>query len=688
MVLKANNVDGDQATNIMTATGNAEVSKGGSVIYADKMIYDKDNGLIRAIGNVYVKNIEVGNLLALRLEMDDDFARGKFFNGKIILNDGSYLSSPQIERRSPIITVLKNPIYSICPNPDIEENYELAGKKRDVISIKSRETTIDRGDEMTRSKGGVIRIYDIPVFYTPFIQSPLPARKRQSGFLAPYYTKSTNLGLGIRTPYYTNIAPHMDLVTTPFFAIDSAQKMIANDFRHETAYGEYNVDLNLANNQLKTNSTTLNSANKATKEYRFGLLSKGLFDFTKNSGLDFAINNVGDRNYYRDYNFNYVGYTVSRVNLDYIHGRDYHAIKTIRIQELEFPTAEKSAVTALPELDSYIESKPRLFNERFSLSSNAVSLMRVDGLQYRRASLTPEVNLPLNFQGNLFNVDSKFQGDFYSVENNFKHQERNNNYDNVATTYKPEISLNWKLPLIKKNRSSAFMFEPMANFVASSYKTDVGKLPNEDSNSSELTISNLFVTDRIAGFDRNEAGERISYGAKTSLFNYYGEFGLIAGQSYKRSEEVQDVAIRGFAEDNKSSVVGQASYVAQKYFSIIYSFQLDQSDYRNDVNQVSSSFNSEYFTASVGYLLLRKSKQNPNEIEQASISSKVNITKKVQLSATISKDIARDRIISRSYGINRSGCCVTFGISVVEMNPSDQLRPQKTYNVTLSFKNL
>ena len=97
-VLKADEVSGDRNTNTLVATGNVEVTKGLSVVYADKVTYEKDGGIVRAIGNVRVRNIEVGNIRATKAEIKDDFSSGKFYDSKLFFNDGSYLAAPKITR--------------------------------------------------------------------------------------------------------------------------------------------------------------------------------------------------------------------------------------------------------------------------------------------------------------------------------------------------------------------------------------------------------------------------------------------------------------------------------------------------------------------------------------------------------------------------------------------------------------
>lgn len=687
-ILKADEVFGDQISKSLTANGNVELSKGTSTVYADSMVYNKAGGVVRAIGNVKIKDIEIGNVRASSAEIKDDFSSGKFLDTKMVFLDGSYLSSPEIDRKTPFVTVLQNPIYSICPNPDIGADNDLAGVKRDFVSIKSSSTTIDREKEIMRSRGGMFRFYDVPFFYTPFLQVPLPSKKRESGFLHPSYVKTTNLGFGIKAPYYFNIAPNMDLTTTPFIGIGgNNQFILTNSFRHMADYGDYTANLEIANNKI-TNTSNSVVLNRTKKEYRWDIDGIGIFDFNKDVGLDFNVNTVGDRNYLRDYHQSFLNYTSSKLNVDYIHGRSYHSIKTIRMQELEDPATEKAAPFILPSIDSHIETKPFFFKEKFALTSNATVITREDGLQYRRASLLPEVNVPFNLHGNLFAFNSRVQGDFYSLENNFRNIPKTNDFDKTQSNYKPEASFGWKLPLIRKAKYNTLMIEPMINFVFSSYKKNVVKLPNEDSNNSELTVGNLFVTDRISGFDRNEAGSRVSYGVKSSLFNEYGEFGLTIGQSYRKNSGSQDVVIRGFADNNKSNIVGQAMYAATKYFSIFYSFQLNESNYKNDVNQVAATLNLSRFTFSTNYLLLRKSAQNLQEAEQLGFSSGIKLTDRWKATLSSSIDMVAGRTLSRGLTLYRDGCCTVFGFTITESNPSTLNKPQTSFNLSLSFKNL
>ena len=79
---------------------------------------------------------------------------------------------------------------------------------------------------------------------------------------------------------------------------------------------------------------------------------------------------VSDRNFLRDYHFNYLAYTVSKINADFINKRNYFGIKSIRFQELESANHEKNSPLILPSINSHFETKPLFFKEKLILDTN------------------------------------------------------------------------------------------------------------------------------------------------------------------------------------------------------------------------------------------------------------------------------------------------------------------------------
>ncbi len=687
-VLKADQIYGDREANILNAIGNVELKKDGNILYADKLAYNKGEGDIEAFGDIRLKNYDLGNVYAKSANVKSDFKSGDFKEATIVFNDGSYIKSPQISRRNEVETTFNRPVFSICPNSEIENNNSLAGDNPDAISITSEKTTLNKATNTVKTKHGVIRVYDYPVFYTPYLSTPMPASGRKSGVLYPSYVNNTKLGLGIKVPYYFNIAPNKDLTTSVQYHPRGEHVIVGNVYRHLLKEGSYNVKFDLANNRPKINN--IGGSKEVHKEARWHGISKGELALSQVTGIDFNIDTVGDKNYMRDYKNNFVGYTVSEINLDYIKDDEYAGIKAVRTQELEFNLDEKQAPLALPIINYSKSYKPKdgMFNQTYGILLNSTTIYRENGLQYRRASARPEIHVPYNVAGNLFELNANVQGDFYNLENNFE-TNSNNNYDSTAFNYRPEASLKWSLPLVGKHKTNTVIIEPLVNIAISSFRNNFNEIPNEDSQNTELTQNNLFLSDRLYGFDRNEDGQRVTYGFKSSIFNdKYGQVNFGLGQSWKGEGETQDVTIRGFNDSNKSNIVGAIGYKTPKVFSINYNFQLNESSYRNDVNEITTTFDSDKFYFNGNYVLIRRTATNTQSRKQLNLLSKFRFTKKYSFDLSNTRDMVLDRNINRKYGLSYEGCCVTYGIFISEDNPTALNKTEKSYNINFTIKNL
>jgi len=284
--------------------------------------------------------------------------------------------------------------------------------------------------------------------------------------------------------------------------------------------------------------------------------------------------------------------------------------------------------------------------------------------------------------GNLFEFSTKITNDFYWLND----ASRQTNYSNHQTNLKTENSFSWSLPLRKELQKNTITLEPIIKITASSFRASNAKIVNQDSNNSEITIGNLFSNNRIAGFDRNEAGKRISYGVKASSFGQR-ELDLTLGQSFLLSNKEQDVKISGFNNSNKSNIVGQIAMAKNKYFNFTYNFQLQESNLRNDVNQLNTYLNYQNFFFNNEFLLIRKNTTNQNKISQ--FNTVVGFQRKRwQFQINFIEDLVQKRVIQRGVSVINNGCCIDFGFSMIESNQSNLVKPQRTFNLSIAFKNL
>lgn len=99
----------------------------------------------------------------------------------------------------------------------------------DTWYLRSRTVRLDYNENVGTATNAWLQFYNIPIFYTPWIDFPL-SNERKSGFLMPT-VKSGSDGLQITVPYYFNLAPNYDLTLSPTYVADRGI-MLGSEFRY------------------------------------------------------------------------------------------------------------------------------------------------------------------------------------------------------------------------------------------------------------------------------------------------------------------------------------------------------------------------------------------------------------------------------------------------------------------------
>lgn len=690
VTIKADRIYGDQIDNQVIAKGNVEVNKQNQTLISDKIIYNKNSGWISSDTETFIIDKDVGNLFSNQVRLKDDFSNGQFVNPILIFNDGKFISAKDATQSSANKISFLKPSFSICANEDITKNNNLARNSGNLITLESANTIIDKSKKRIVSKHVVVNIMDIPVLYTPYLSIPTQQNKRSSGFLTPSYINNSRIGFGIQTPYFANISDSVNLIITPKIYPSNNQATVNTSLEQILKYGKYKAELEISNNEISS-SSNLATQNRTDADYRYLIKSSGNLIYNKNSYVNFDILTTGDKDYLRDFNFKFIPYTESKINYEYTKNRNYFKAETIRFQELEQLQTRDQAQWVLPSISHHIQSKPKFFNETYHLTSNITSITRESGIQYNRITTIPKVEVPINFKGNLFNIKLSNQFDYYLIEENLDgNRDPQNNFKKEQSNSKGNFSAEWKLPLIQEKDGNIIVLEPKVQFISSGNNKNPIAIPNEDSNNSELTINNLFIEDRIAGYDRVEVGERVNYGVTSTIYQDKQRFELDIGQSHLiNSRDTDDVIVRGFSGDsNKSNIVGKSSYQYDNIFNINYNFQLDESNLNNKINYISASLNYKNFGLSNEYLLIRRGAISNQKISQNTTNASYKITPKVLLSGSLTRDLRTKQDLMRVIAIENIDCCILTKFSIMETNTPNLIKKERSFNINITIKDL
>ena len=161
-------------------------------------------------------------------------------------------------------------------------------------SIYAEEIEHDKEDQTIKYKNAWLKIYDKPTLYFPKFSHPDPTVKRKSGFLAPKFGNSKNIGSSINIPYYHVISDNKDFTFKPTLFFND-EIVLQNEYRQINKSNEHLVDFSISpNNYLSSNSSTKMHFFSNSKFY----INNNLFDY---SNINFNLQRVNNDEYLNKY---------------------------------------------------------------------------------------------------------------------------------------------------------------------------------------------------------------------------------------------------------------------------------------------------------------------------------------------------------------------------------------------------
>jgi LPS-assembly protein len=213
-----------QEQQIATLAGDVVMRQGSMQVEADEAnLYQAENrGELS--GNVKIRDngsLVVGDHADIQL----DTGEAKVDNAEYVMHKSRIRGSALYAKRAEnAIIRLKDGTYTTCePNSN-------------AWQLKGNNITLNPATGFGTATNVTLRVKDFPVFYTPYIYFPIDDR-RQSGFLPPSFSTSSDTGFTLVTPYYFNLAPNYDATLYPRYMAKRGMLM-EGEFRYLTKSSE------------------------------------------------------------------------------------------------------------------------------------------------------------------------------------------------------------------------------------------------------------------------------------------------------------------------------------------------------------------------------------------------------------------------------------------------------------------
>ena len=188
------------------AEGEVELRRGGLLIRADKLRYDRRSDRARAEGEVRIERDAVvlrTPETELQLARWEGWLREPDFE---FLRLGTRGSAARIDLRGRERFDAVDARYSSCLREDGDADPDWV--------LQAREVTIDLAANEGRAKGAKLRFMGVTILAAPAFSFPV-TDARKSGWLPPTVNLDSESGLDLSVPYYWNIAPNLDATIAP-----------------------------------------------------------------------------------------------------------------------------------------------------------------------------------------------------------------------------------------------------------------------------------------------------------------------------------------------------------------------------------------------------------------------------------------------------------------------------------------
>lgn len=538
-----------------TFDGDVELRRHDLVIKADQVEFDQQTNDVKASGHVLInRNGDrfTGPALTLNAETSKGFFEQPQFD---LLKNGANGDAKRVEFVDRDNMVVEDGRYSTC------ERVPGSQWMPDWF-IRAYRIDLDTQEEVGTAFGGVLEFKGVPILGAPFLSFPL-SDKRKSGFLPPTINFDSSSGVEVSAPYYVNIAPNLDATVTP--TVMSKRGLdLGGELRYlEPTYSGILKGAYLPSDKLRDVDRWAYSL-----KHSHNLLSN--FAGGSGLGLNLNLNRVSDNDYWRDFprSSTTAGLSSRLLASDIVVGwsRGPWTVEagTHRWQALQDVGAEYTPPYDRPVAlsASYKAEKQTLLGSpdwNLGFQGDLTQFKRWDRVSGEIAKVGGERALAIG------NISRRWQGPGWFVQP--AAQLHATQYNTMGVNGAPDTSasravnsfsvdsgLLFERPAQFAQREFIQTLEPRAFFTWTPFRNQLN-LPNYDSGAKDFNLATMFSSNAFNGNDRVSDTKAVTVGVNSRLIEPSSGAELVRlgfAQRYLLAD--QNVTLpRGVAQTNRFS---------------------------------------------------------------------------------------------------------------------------------------
>ena len=672
-------------TKIAVATGKVVITYGNYVLIASKVVYDKRNDRMRAIGSVHMRepggNILKADVVALQNKFRDGFAK----HLQLLLTNDAKMTADYAKRTDGNLTVYQHVTYTRCKECVLPNGEPL-------WQIRSVEVTHNEEEGVIYHKDATFEFLGATVLWLPFLSHPDPTVKRRTGFLIPEFNFASTYGFGVGTPYFINLAPNYDVTLLPFFTTKQGPLGRAV-WRHRLASGEYDLDL-AGIYQLKKDSS-----GPGNRRFRGYAHSVGEFKINNRWTWGWDGTVISDDTFARRYDVDERSDLINRAHLTGVNERNFLSVEALHFRGLSSGDNNRVYPFATPYFRyNLLLDRPVLGGE-LGFNTNIYSIHRrsaqvISTTTALQAKNQSRAILEAHWKRRIVSDFGAVVTPFARLRSDVFVTDRlpgSTKRDKITARLLPTAGFDLRMPFVRSSDFGQQVLTPIVQFITSPSETKANQLSNEDSVSLNFDYSNLFLHSRFSGQDRFEGGTRVNVGVMNNwMFNEGGFLRISAGQSYHLAGR-NSYNLGSGLSGNYSDLVMAVAFQPNSVWQLSYQARLDDRTFKFKTHEASLRGKYGSLSGSVNYLKVAAA-PNYGRIslqEQIWGESEYFFTERWSIFGDARYDLAVNRFFEKSIGIAYHCDCFGFKLAYKESNSSDRdADASRSLIMSIEFKTL
>ena len=595
----------------------------GFSLTGDDIIFDNKNNIIKSDKPALLKDLELNEIYFENFEYSTkDNLFKSFRNTKVIDSKKNTYKFSQVyidENKKEIVgsdvkayinekgfkTFEDNKPRVFSNTVSIKNNETLFSKNNFTICnyrkddkcppwrIQSKKMLHDKEKKTIYYDNAVLKLYDVPVFYTPRLAHPDSTVARRSGFLFPKFGNIANVGFGVDIPYFWDMGKDKDLTLT--------SKLFAT--KHPLFLGEYRKAFKYSNLILDFGHTTNSSPKKENgQSHLFANFYRNIKKENSNNSFELNFQHVADNKYLKRYQLNTKLAKHNVINtlenhLDFTHEEDdlLLGLKFSAYETLDDTYNDKYEYV-LPDL----VANKNLFSSRRYGNADLLSNLKVH--QFDTNKTKKYFINDINWESTKHSLSS-LKGQFLGKLKNINYE--TSNIDDLKSSQTSELFGAFgylsEFGLIKE--SDYALKQTLTPKILLRYAPDHMRKSTISSVPSHGL--DVFSIDRLDLDENFESGVNATIGLNYNIDNDNKQFDFNIGQiiNFKENKNMPTVSS---LDEKLSDVIGDAKFTIKDTFNLTYSYAVDQNLTEFNYNEL--EIETSYDKLNLGFNYLSENK--------------------------------------------------------------------------------